>query len=320
MPSKRANQNSDVSSRGRVGNIGGMVNQTVSSIISLFMNLSERSQQDTLLILGRIAGGIPPAAERSQPVHEPPTGTSQRSPVSNSARVHAWDRPPVSNLPYAIRQKGRAKPDRNSEQGRVDGKLLSAAIAAVNRARILQISEESLVSALERAGEDLERIKTLFPRKSEEVVLDSEEQAVVDLQDPLYGPSGTRKDGPLSFTIVTDTVLAGDDIITGEDPPELKFVPSTHLVHLLCANLASGKRLSLSEQAIAFTEKKVRNYTEIARYFRYRNSDGRILLVDVPLRWGDQDSDSDGNPSSPRRSRSGKKVRTKKRKSFILDT
>lgn len=321
MPLKRTSQNSDLPLlKGRVGNIGGMVNQTVSSIISLFMNLSERSQQDTLLVLSKIAGGIPPVAENSRPVHEPSTGTPKKSATSNSTRVHAWDRPPVSNLSYAIRQKERAKPERNSVQGRVDGRLLSAAIAASNRAKVLQISEELIVPALERAGDNLEGIKSLWPRNSEEVILDSEEHTVVDLQDPLYGPTGTRKDGAMSFTIVSDTVLTGDDIVTGEKQPALKFIPPTHLVHILCANLASGKRMSLSDQAIAFTNKAIRNYTEIGRYFRYRNSDGRVVLVDVPLDWGDQNSDSDGDPSPPKSSRSGKRAKVKKRKSSVLAT
>jgi len=310
-----------------------MVNTTVSNIIALFMNLSQRSQQDTLETLTRIAGRNLPVAEGPQQARVPSAGPSQVVAPSNSTRVHAWDRPPVSNLPFAIRQRERAKSLRNSEEGRADGKLLSAAIAAVNRGRLLQISDEELLSSLQGVGDDLERLRSLWPRiredppqnegqapvREEEVVEapqvpQPEERNVVNPRDPLYALEGTRIARGLFVTIVTQVTLSGDDIITGRAPPELQPIPPAHLSVQLNADVASVN-VSLERMATAFASGEVRNYTAIARYMRYRNSDGRIVLVDVPLSWGDQNSDSDGSPSPRGRGAGRRKKRLKRRNS-----
>lgn len=366
-PSRRPKSNSP--RRGSYGNnISGMISIIISDIIRLFLLLSPANRREILNHLTRLTeeaeGQLPTATaqQRAIVVSQVATGGSP-PPSQKSAWVSAWDRPLIRDLPYANRQRERSKKDRDLPEGRSDSRLLSAALAAVNRARKLGIPDQDVVAELVSAGEELERIRTLWiaqdVQAEAQVPSDipmeakaSDKGEVGEAQDtndsastpqvrfdssaskPFRAPNKVKakKKSSRSYvppevfaaesqphqtyvaegtTTFVTSVLAPTTLVAG-NPRGLAELPRDDLDSILGLNLASSS-IPPHDLAIAFMRGEQRNFSRLREYFRYRQSDGFIVLLCVPQRWGDQSSDSDEeNSPGPPSNRSGKKRKLEK--------
>lgn len=86
------------------------------------------------------------------------------------ARQRAWDRPILSGLQCANTLRGLSRPERTSQQGREAQSLLSAAIAAVARARRDGLEDREIGPSLHEAERDgIEAIRSLWANPGEDL-------------------------------------------------------------------------------------------------------------------------------------------------------
>lgn len=341
-PKKQQKKSSKAPPGGRAGNVGGMVNSVISEIIQKFILLSEKNRRETLEVLSRIAAPLP---ERTQESGKDGSTNDDRKPAAKqkSARLPAWDRPEVKDLPYAKRQKDRPKADRDSSAGRDDGKLISAALAAANRSKMHQISAEDLKAALLGAGEDLSQIRSLYPKEEKEPEGDETKgtgivpvapgptplgKPPLEVKVTLKGQDGTTheissatyknilratssrefKDG-MRITIVTDIVSALTTLRGDEKRFRLRALPESEFQRIQNPEVATGNR-TLLDLARAFAHGETVNIQALQDHTFYRVSDKRIVFVNLPGNWASDDEEEVDDDKESDKGRPLKRPRT----------
>ena len=291
-----------------------MVNQTMSDVLRLYMLLSSEARRELLRYLARLEGleiqeQQKPAAEGASNTDGPQN--SARPGVSSNSRVPAWDRPIVSVLAAAERQRTRSKADRNSDAGQSDGRVISAGLAALNRAKNQRVSLETVEQLFRDLPDDnttLSAVRAMWPRVADAEPAnpnpDQEEvpdAAMVDAAEirgendgdgesngvhPAISSGLVLNDGDSRVTIVT--TLSSMQTIRVNDPPALRELSTSIQEQLFSGD---GPRLggarTIYDGIENFLSEREGDYTALIRHARYRTSDGLLVFVRVPRNWSE---------------------------------
>jgi len=207
------NQNRSGRTGGR-GNRGGRgtpltIEETraVQEFVGSFATLSQRLQGYVMPILARMNGQTltrDAVANANSPIGQQTQAPAQPS----NQRVRGWDRDGVKDTPYANWLRCAGTQERTSEFGRQNQSLLSAALAASERARSQGISIAEVSAALS-TNLELEQIRLLFPNPQgaspvgEERVLSDSDHMDLESQDNM-DPQNPQQDNEELPPLVLD--------------------------------------------------------------------------------------------------------------------